>query len=101
MNDLVLNEIARVAQQFDVDRVLLYGSRARGDHSLASDYDVAIFGDHLSAVDKVLLSNAVDEIRTLKKIDLVFMADNRDDDFARRILAEGVVIYEQARDQTC
>lgn len=97
MDDLVLNEIAKVARQFNVDRVLLYGSRARGDHSQVSDYDVAIFGEHLSATDKVLLSHAIDEIRTLKKIDLVFMADNRDDDFAQRILAEGVIIYEQVR----
>lgn len=99
MDDPVLREIIALATQFNVDRILLYGSRARGDHSPLSDYDVAIFGEHLSATDRVLLSHAIDDIKTLKKIDLVYMNGNRHDDFRRQILGEGVVIYEQAQNK--
>lgn len=99
MNDMVLNEITAIAKQFNVDRILLYGSRARGDHLPLSDYDIAIFGEHLSDADKVLLSHAIDDIKTLKKIDVVFMTSDRDDDFARQIFKEGVAIYEQVQNK--
>jgi predicted nucleotidyltransferase len=31
-----------------VEKVILYGSRARGDHRLGSDVDLAIFGDNIT-----------------------------------------------------
>lgn len=99
MNDPVLNEIVALATQFNIDRILLFGSRAREDHSPWSDYDVAIFGEHLSATDRVLLSHAIDDIKTLKKIDLVFMNGDSDDNFRLQVLEEGVVIYEQAQNE--
>lgn len=99
MSDMVLNKIIAIATQFNVDQILLYGSRARGDHLPLSDYDIAIFGEHLSDTEKVLLSHAIDDINTLKKIDIVFMTSNRDDVFVRQIIEEGVSIYEQAQNK--
>lgn len=96
---MVLNEIIVIATQFNVDRILLYGCRARGDHLPLSDYDIANFGEHLSDADKVLLSHAIDDINTLKKIDIVFMTSKRDDGFARQIVEEWVSIYEQAQNK--
>lgn len=98
MNDFILEEIAKIAEQYGVERVLLYGSRARGNHSPVSDYDIAIYGKHISTADRVSLSHDIDEIRTLKKIDLVFLTDIDDTEFAQRIREEGVIIYEQICD---
>lgn len=98
MNDFILEEIAKIAEQYGVERVLLYGSRARGNHSPVSDYDIAIYGKNISTADRVSLSHDIDEIRTLKKIDLVFLTDIDDTEFAQRIREEGVIIYEQICD---
>ena len=62
MKNVDQNLIQEMVRQFrkypEVERVLLFGSRARGDHSERSDYDVAIYGE-LSSEDKVKLRYAV------------------------------------------
>lgn len=98
MGDFVLDELAKIAKRYKVDGVLLYGSRARGDYSPVSDYDVAFIAEDISAQDKTRLCHAVEEIRTLKKIDVVFISRCDEDDFVRQILREGVVIYGQTED---
>lgn len=44
-----VDEILMLAKQFpDVERVVLFGSRAKGTHKLGSDVDLAILGDAVS-----------------------------------------------------
>lgn len=93
--DAVLDQIKQIAAKYSITKLVLFGSRARGDHSPISDYDLAVFGPGLSALAKAGFSLDIEEIATLKKIDLVFADDNATDDLMRNILAEGKVIYEQ------
>ena len=37
----VIQEIIHLAQKYDVQKVILFGSRARGDYKLKSDIDLA------------------------------------------------------------
>ena len=92
--DSVLERIKEISLQYKVDKIVLFGSRARGDHSLVSDYDIAIFENHLSALDKARLRDDVDEIETLKKIDIVFIQENFTDELMESIKRDGVIIYE-------
>ncbi|WP_069874070.1 nucleotidyltransferase domain-containing protein [Fusibacter sp. 3D3] len=73
---------------------LLRSYAARGDHLDTSDYDIAIFGKSLSLMDQMLLREAIEDIRTLKKIDVVFVNADLNDEFLDNIKKEGVVIYE-------
>ena len=41
-------EICDLAKQYDVDRVILFGSRARGDYKKVSDIDLAVSGGDVS-----------------------------------------------------
>ncbi|AKL93671.1 putative nucleotidyltransferase [Clostridium aceticum] len=100
MQDYVLNEIKEIAIKYEVEKVVLFGSRARGDHSETSDYDIAIFEKDLSLISKTLLCSDIEEIHTLKKIDVVFVNKDLNDKVMENIKNEGVVIYEQARNQT-
>ncbi|HHV16764.1 MAG TPA: nucleotidyltransferase domain-containing protein, partial [Gelria sp.] len=43
--DEVLQKIGQVAGKYKVEKLVLFGSRARGDNSLRSDYDIAVFGN--------------------------------------------------------
>ncbi|MBQ9228867.1 MAG: nucleotidyltransferase substrate binding protein [Eubacterium sp.] len=54
-----------------IRKLVLFGSRARGDDNKESDYDIAVFG--AVEQDQLLFKNAVDELPTLHKIDLVFV----------------------------
>ncbi|HBW39012.1 nucleotidyltransferase domain-containing protein [Desulfosporosinus sp. BICA1-9] len=92
--DSVLEQIKEISLQYKVDKIVLFGSRARGDYSSVSDYDIAIFENHLSALDKARLRDDVDEIETLKKIDIVFVQENFTDELMESIKRDGVIIYE-------
>lgn len=92
--DTVLEQMKAIALKYKVDKLVLFGSRARGDHSPVSDYDIAVFERNLSAWDKASFCADVDEIETLKKIDIVFIYDSATDDLLKNITREGVIFYE-------
>ena len=79
--DYVLEQIKKIASKYKIEKVVLFGSRARGDNSRVSDYDIAICGNVLSPIDKALFSFDIEEISTLKKIDIVFVDESLDDEF--------------------
>ena len=94
-DDLVLSRIKEIAEKYRCQKVILFGSRAKGDHSPVSDYDIAIVDQGLSDIKKAYIFNEIDEIETLKKIDLIFIDPNKEinDSFTDNVLKEGVVIY--------
>ena len=80
-----------------IEKVILFGSRARGDHTQKSDYDLAIYGQ-LQPSEIVLLRNALrEDLPTLHKIDTVFMQSETDSKLIKNIENEGILIY----DKTC
>jgi len=93
--DSVLEQIKEISLQYKVDKIVLFGSRARGDYSPVSDYDIAIFENHLSTLDKARLRDQVDEIETLKKIDIIFVQENFTDELMESIKRDGVILYEE------
>lgn len=91
--DNVVEQIKKIAMKYNIEKIVLFGSQARGDHSPRSDYDIAVFDKNLSAIDKAYFSADVEEINTLKKIDIVFVNDSSIDELMENIKMEGVVIY--------
>lgn len=91
--DPVLHEIRRIASQYRIGKLVLFGSRARGNNSLVSDYDIAVFADNMSAFDQASLWQEIEEIDTLKKIDLIFVNDNLAEEFLNSVKRDGVTIY--------
>lgn len=86
--------VVAVISKYAIDKVVLFGSRARGDHSPVSDYDIAIFGD-LTSLDRARLYDEVDELPTLKKIELVFVRQTGTEELLDHIQKEGVILYER------
>jgi predicted nucleotidyltransferase len=93
--DEVLGQITKMAAKYPITKLVLFGSRARGDQSPVSDYDLAVFGPDLSEYAKARFSLDLEEVATLKKIDLVFAEDSATDALLRSIETEGKLIYEQ------
>ena len=91
--DEVLQQIQQIAIKYKVEKIVLFGSRARGDHSPVSDYDIAVFAKDLFPVDKACFWAEIEEINTLKKIDLVFVDENLPDQLLNNIEKDGVIIY--------
>ncbi len=79
----------------NVEKAVLFGSRARGDNTERSDYDIAVYGD-LSRREMAVLRTEFDEdLPTLHKIDLIFMCVQAESDFTANIEKEGKIIYEK------
>ena len=68
-------------------RVLLFGSRARGDADDRSDFDIAVETDHPEKMGEFLALIEENPL-TLLAFDIVNLA-NVSEDFRKRILAEG------------
>lgn len=88
----IIDEIVRVIRSHGrPSRIILFGSRTRGDFDEQSDVDLAVDGP----VDPLLARGALDEeVRTLRKFDVVHVSD-LDPDMLKSVQEEGVIIYEE------
>ena len=88
---IVIEEIQQLAKKHHIRQVILFGSRARGDYSRASDIDLAVKGG-----DIVQFSLDVDEkTSTLLMYDVIDLNNKVQDELLDSILTEGIMIYEK------
>ena len=81
-----------------VDKVILFGSRARGDSNRTSDFDIAVSAPGLSEEGWARFSLGLSEAApTLCSIDLVRLEQAMREELLRHILSEGVVVYERPK----
>lgn len=84
-------EIIDLALQCKLDKVILFGSRARGDNHERSDIDLAIQGGNTIA-----FAASVDEdIPTLLMFDIVDLDKPAQAELLEEIRKDGIVIYEK------
>lgn len=97
MKDELLNIVTHHISYFkNVEKIVLFGSRARGDHRDRSDYDLAIFGEVTKLEMNEISFYLQEGVRTLHSIDFVFTKYLNDDDkIMQNILSEGVTIYDR------
>ena len=87
----VIEEIRKLARQYDVTKVILFGSRARGDFKRTSDIDIAVTGG-----DFVRFALDVDEeTSTLLEYDIVDLDNDMQDELRDSIKKEGRILYEK------
>ncbi len=89
----VKDKIIELAKKHGVKKVILFGSRARGDNWERSDIDLAISGG-----DRVRFTLDVDEsdiVPTLLMFDVVDLDEPCNEDLLESIKRDGVVLYEE------
>ena len=86
--------VAGLAADPVVQRVILFGSRARGDALPRADVDLAVEAPDASARDWLRLADMAEEADTLLTIDLVRL-DEAPEGLRSRILAEGRTVHER------
>ena len=82
----VIEEIRTFARKYNIDKVILFGSRARGDYRRTSDIDLAVARFALD-VDE--------ETSTLLEYDIVDMSREMQDELRQSIMREGKILYEK------
>lgn len=95
LDEKVIESIVAIFKKYEqVERAVIYGSRARGDYRNNSDIDIALFGDELTFSINTKIFYEIDDLYWVYKIDLVNMNSLKEDDkFKQNIIREGVEIY--------
>ncbi len=96
INLIVIQEIRRLAQKYQIDQVILFGSRARGDYKKVSDIDLAVRGGDF---DRFAL-DVDEETSTLLKYDFVNLDGRVQEELRTSIEQEGRILYEICFEQS-
>lgn len=95
LSDKVILSVNSVFKKYSsIEKVILYGSRAKGNYRTGSDIDLTIYSNDSShaLLSKVLVD--LDELLLPYKIDLSFYNDIGNDSLKEHINRVGIVFYE-------
>ena len=90
---VVVEEIKKIAEKYEVKKIILFGSRARGDYHRASDIDLAVEGGRIT--DFIL--DVKETTSTLLNFDIVDLKETVPGEFLEAIEKEGIILYEKIR----
>jgi predicted nucleotidyltransferase len=93
--------ISRIRSVFSrypqVERVILYGSRAMGRQRNGSDIDLTMVGDGLTHAVQLKIENELDDLLLPYKIDLSVLREIDNTSLLDHIERVGVIFYERGR----
>ncbi len=91
--DSIKNLVQRMIHDLSPDEIILFGSRARGDHRANSDFDIAVKSSKITTDAWARLQiDLQEEPITLYQVDLVDFSQ-MDNDYKNQISREGKVLY--------
>lgn len=96
LDNRLIQSIQRIGQKYAIEQIVLFGSRARGDHKPASDIDLAVF-PLPEFNNRGRLTSDFDDLETLLKMDIVFIDKQSDLKLLENIVREGVTLYERTK----
>ena len=86
--------ICIIKKYAEVEKAVIFGSRARGDYKKSSDIDIALFGKNLTHTINTKIFYEIDNLYLPYKIDLLnFNSLDNEEKLKQNILNEGVEIY--------
>ncbi len=85
------NQLAALAKRYGARRLVLFGSRARGDNRYNSDIDLAVYG--MPEDNRAGFWLDCEELPTLLKFDIVHIRDGMNPAFLENIKRDGVELY--------
>lgn len=96
MKSLYAN-IASTAKKYGASKVVLFGSRARGDNRERSDIDLAVF--NMPIDNQILFSEEISTLPTLLDFDLVFIKETTSKALLDNIEKDGVILMSKFEDK--
>ena len=91
IDDSIEQDIISIAIKNDIKKLILFGSRARGDFKRTSDIDLAVEGGNISAFAVQL----DEEVSTLLEFDIINLDGRVQKELLESIRREGVLLYEK------
>ncbi len=91
--EIVQQDICRLAEKNKIEKVILFGSRARGTNTERSDIDIAVYGDNFDDFYWAVNEN----VNSLLLFDIVDLNRGISEKLQEEIERDGITIYEKAR----
>ena len=88
----VLKDISAFARKYSINKVILFGSRARGDNTERSDIDIAVYGGDFDS----FYWDIKEKVHSLLSFDVVEADKPISEELKQEIEKDGVIIYEKA-----
>ena len=96
LTEMTIEKIrAILSRHSEVDQVVIYGSRAKGNYKNGSDIDLTLHGAGLTRQILAQIADELDDLLLPYTIDLSIFEQLSDPDFIDHIRRIGVVFYEK------
>ncbi len=86
-----MREIAFYAHKHEIEKVILFGSRAKGTHTERSDIDIAVSGGDSDG----FYWDIKEKVHSLLSFDIVEFNGSVSDELKKEIERDGITIYEK------
>ena len=97
LSQSVVQKIREVLSRYpQVDKAILYGSRAKGNYKNGSDIDLTLHGEGLSLTTIYKILGDLDDLLLPYTIDLSIYRTLSDPDFIDHIKRVGVTFYDKS-----
>ena len=96
LTDIELSKLNGVFSQYeDIEKVVLYGSRAKGNYKPFSDVDITLTGDTLTHNKRNQLSTDIDDLLLPYQFDISIFHTLKNSDLIDHIKRVGITIYHK------
>lgn len=95
IRDNLFNKLLNLFKKENIDKVILFGSRARNDYKNNSDIDLAIIFDSDDNDNYIKLLTKLEELNTLFKFDVIDYNKITNATLKQEIDKDGITIYQK------
>ena len=96
LKEATINKIMAVFEKYtQIEKILLYGSRAKGNYRNGSDIDLTLIGDQLNYSQLSSIESDIDDLFLPYSFDISIFKDIDNPDLVEHINRVGVVLYEK------
>jgi len=96
LSEMQLQLILGVINNFEeIEKVLIFGSRAKGTNRPGSDIDLALIGDKLNSLLVNRVSSALDDLPLPYMFDLINYHEINNEFLKKKVDDEGKLFYER------
>lgn len=98
LKDIHIGKIRSVfAKYANIDKAILYGSRAKGNYRIGSDIDITLMGENLDLSTLLKIENELDDLLLPYKIDLSIFHKIENSDLVDHINRIGIIFYQRTK----
>lgn len=92
----IINDLKTIFSEFDnIEKVILYGSRAKGNYKNGSDIDLTFYGNDLNLKTIYAIEDKIEELNLIYTFDLSIFNQIDNQNLIEHINRVGKVFYQK------